>query len=101
MQIYHNAVRYALDDDIFTSTNQFNSARNLIKQGRERAKQLAAHQAPWNTKAGLLALKKEIEGEAMHLASDDLKLAELKRKKLHLKDEIQKVRDAMKPRSVH
>lgn len=47
------------------------------------------------------ALKKEIEGEAMHLASDDLKLAELKRKKLHLKDEIQKVRDAMKPRSVH
>ena len=63
-QIYYNAVRYALDDDIFTSTNQFSSARNLLKQGRERAKQLAARQAPWNTKTGLLALKKEIEAKA-------------------------------------
>ncbi|GDY23255.1 hypothetical protein LBMAG56_46020 [Verrucomicrobiota bacterium] len=64
VQIYYNAVRYALEDDIFTSTNQFNSARALLKTGSERAKQLAAHQAPWNTKAGLLALKKELEGKA-------------------------------------
>ena len=64
VQIYHNAVRYALEDDIFTSTNQFNSARALLKTGSERAKQLAARQAPWNTKAGLLALKKELEGKA-------------------------------------
>ncbi len=64
VQIYHHAVRYALEDDIFTSTNQFNSARNLLKQGSERARQLAAGQAPWNTKAGLLALKKEIEVKA-------------------------------------
>ncbi len=64
VQIYHNAVRYALEDDIFTSTNQFNSARALLKTGSERAKQLAAGTAPWNTKAGLLALKKELEGKA-------------------------------------
>lgn len=64
VQIYHNAVRYALEDDIFTSTNQFNSARALLKVGHERAQQLAAGNAPWNTKAGLLALKKELEGKA-------------------------------------
>ena len=64
VQIYHNAVRYALEDDIFTSTNQFISARALARQGIERAKQLAAGQAPWTTKAGLLALKKELEGKS-------------------------------------
>ena len=64
VQIYYNAVRYALEDDIFTSTNQFNSARALLKTGSERAKQLAARTAPWNTKAGLLALKKELEAKA-------------------------------------
>ncbi|NDF00165.1 MAG: hypothetical protein EB034_18110, partial [Verrucomicrobia bacterium] len=58
------AVRYALEDDIFTSPNQFNSARALLKVGHERAQQLAAGNAPWNTKAGLLALKKELEGKA-------------------------------------
>ena len=64
VQIYHNAVRYALEDDIFTSTNQFNSARNLLKVGHERAAALKAGNAPWNTKAGLLALKKELESKA-------------------------------------
>ncbi len=64
VQIYHNAVRYALEDDIFTSTNQFNSARALLKTGSERSKQLAARTAPWNTKTGLLALKKELEAKA-------------------------------------
>lgn len=64
VQIYHNAVRYALEDDIFTSTNQFKAAQSLLKQGHERAQQLACGLAPWNTKAGLLALKKELEGKA-------------------------------------
>jgi len=64
VQVYHNAVRYALEDDIFTSTNQFNSARALLKQGHERAAALKAGNAPWNTKAGLLALKKEMESKA-------------------------------------
>jgi len=68
VQIYHNAVRYALEDDIFTSTNQFESARNLLQQGTERAKQLAGGQAPWNTKAGLLALKLQMEITAAEAA---------------------------------
>jgi len=69
VQIYHNAVRYALEDDIFTSTNQFNSARALLKTGSERAKQLAAGQAPWNTRAGLLALKSQMEAAAAEAAA--------------------------------
>ncbi len=69
VQIYHNAVRYALEDDIFTSTNQFNSARALLKVGSERGKQLAAGNAPWNTKAGLLALKSQMETAAAEAAA--------------------------------
>jgi len=68
VKIFHNAVRYALEDDIFTSTNQFNSARNLLQQGTERAQQLVAGQAPWNTKAGLLALKIQMESAATEAA---------------------------------
>lgn len=38
------------------------------------------------------ALEREIEAERIHPGSDSLKLAELKRKKLLLKDEIAKLR---------
>ncbi len=38
------------------------------------------------------ALKREIEDEMSHLGADDLKLAALKRRKLQLKDEIEKLR---------
>jgi hypothetical protein len=38
------------------------------------------------------ALEKEIEAERLHPGFDDLKLVELKRKKLILKDEIEKLR---------
>lgn len=69
VQIYHNAVRYALEDDIFTSTNQFNSARALLKQGHERAASLKAGNAPWNTRAGLLALKSQMETAAAEAAA--------------------------------
>ncbi|MEI8288595.1 MAG: prolyl oligopeptidase family serine peptidase [Verrucomicrobiota bacterium] len=68
VQIFHNAVRYALEDDIFNSTDQFNSARILLQQGTERARQLAAGLAPWNTKAGLLALKIPTEAAAAEVA---------------------------------
>ncbi len=68
IQIFHNAVRYALEDDIFNSTNQFNTARHLLQLGTERAQQLAAGQAPWNTKAGLLALKGQMEAAAAEAA---------------------------------
>ncbi len=69
VQIYHNAVRYALEDDIFTSTNQFNSARALLKVGSERAAALKSGSAPWNTKAGLLALKVQLEATAAEAAA--------------------------------
>ena len=36
-------------------------------------------------------LEKQIETELHHPATSDLKLLELKRKKLHLKDEIEKL----------
>jgi hypothetical protein len=38
------------------------------------------------------ALDKEIEKELIHPAADELKLAEMKRKKLQLRDEIAKLR---------
>jgi len=38
------------------------------------------------------ALEREIEAERIHPGSDSLKLAELKRRKLLLKDEITKLR---------
>ena len=36
------------------------------------------------------ALEREIEGERNHPASNEVRLKELKRKKLHLKEEIEK-----------
>jgi hypothetical protein len=43
------------------------------------------------------ALEKEIEKEVVQPGHDDLKLAELKRKKLQLKDEIERLRQASRP----
>jgi hypothetical protein len=39
------------------------------------------------------ALEREIEAERIHPSSDSLRLGELKRRKLSLKDEIAKLRD--------
>lgn len=38
------------------------------------------------------AIEKQIEAETTHPATDPVKLTELKRRKLHLKDEIAKLR---------
>lgn len=38
------------------------------------------------------ALEKEIETEKLHLSSDDLHIVELKRKKLAIKDQIERLR---------
>lgn len=54
VEIYYNAVHYALVDDIFYNTKQFATASALLKQGMERARQLEAGQAPWNTATGLV-----------------------------------------------
>jgi hypothetical protein len=46
VQIYHNAVRYALEDDLFYKTNDFALARKLLKEGEARAKSLREGSAP-------------------------------------------------------
>lgn len=46
------------------------------------------------------ALEREIEDTLSHLGADDLKLAELKRRKLHLKDEITRLAQR-EPETVH
>ncbi len=46
------------------------------------------------------ALEREIEDTLSHLGADDLKLAELKRRKLHLKDEIARL-SQREPETVH
>ncbi len=47
------------------------------------------------------ALEKEIQSEKIHPATSELKLAELKRKKLLLKDEIERLRATSAPPTVH
>ncbi len=46
------------------------------------------------------ALEREIQDAMSHPGTDDLKLAELKRRKLQLKDEIEKLR-CSDQRSIH
>lgn len=53
-QIYHNAVRYALEDDVFYKTNDFAGAKKLLAEGMERARLLREGQSPWNTATGLV-----------------------------------------------
>jgi pimeloyl-ACP methyl ester carboxylesterase len=55
VQIYYNAVRYALKYDEFFQKNQVDVARKLLAQGRERAKQLREGLAPWTVATGLVA----------------------------------------------
>jgi hypothetical protein len=45
------------------------------------------------------ALDKEIEKELMHPAKDELKLAEMKRRKLQIKDEIARLQNGLPPRA--
>lgn len=47
------------------------------------------------------ALEREIESEAVQPSGDDLKVAELKRRKLLLKDEIEKLRHATEGATIH
>jgi len=54
VQIFHNAVRYALAYDEFYTRREPAIARKLLAQGRERAKQLRAGAAPWTTATGLV-----------------------------------------------
>ncbi len=55
VQIYHNAVRYALTYDEFYKTNETQVAKGLLRQGLERAGLLRESRAPWITATGLVA----------------------------------------------
>ena len=54
VQIYYNAVKYALDYNEFYSPKEVAAAHDLLKQGHERAEQLKAGTAPWTTQTGLV-----------------------------------------------
>jgi hypothetical protein len=54
VQIFHNAVRYALHHDEFHSPKEFAVAKQLLQQGLDRAALLKKGQAPWTTATGLI-----------------------------------------------
>ena len=54
VQIFHNAVRYALKYDEFYSKKQVQAAAQLLKQGHERLAQLRQGQASWTRARGLV-----------------------------------------------
>ena len=55
IQIYYNAVRYALAYNEFFKADDVAKARALLKEGEERAKSLRDGQAPWTKASGLIA----------------------------------------------
>lgn len=52
--IFQEAVRAALDFDGFYKPDEFAKARALLREGEERAAQLAEGHAPWTTATGLI-----------------------------------------------
>lgn len=54
VQIYHNAVRYALVYNEIFKPQEIPVAKKLLQQGLDRAKQLDDGKAPWNTASGLV-----------------------------------------------
>lgn len=54
VEIFYNAVRYALKYNEFYNTGEFNTARNLLKLGNERADGLALGMTPWTSATGLV-----------------------------------------------
>jgi pimeloyl-ACP methyl ester carboxylesterase len=54
VQIYHNAVGYALKYNEFYSEKEFAVARTLLRQGLDRAAALRDGTAPWTTATGLI-----------------------------------------------
>lgn len=54
VQIFYNAVRYALTYNEFYNRRESAIARKLLAQGAERAQQLRQGKAPWTTTTGLV-----------------------------------------------
>jgi hypothetical protein len=52
--IYHEAVRYALQNGEFFKADEIAKAKQLLAQGEERAAQLSQGHAPWTTATGLV-----------------------------------------------
>jgi hypothetical protein len=52
--IFHNAVRYALDDDMLYKKEGVKSARTLLELGHARADQLRKGKHPWTSATGLV-----------------------------------------------
>ena len=55
IQIYYNAVRYALIYNEFFNVREIEAAKTLLRQGIERAAALRDGRAPWTTQTGLVA----------------------------------------------
>jgi acetyl esterase/lipase len=54
VQIYHNAVRYALTYNEFYKPAEIKGAHVLLKEGMERARALSEGKTPWNKASGLI-----------------------------------------------
>jgi pimeloyl-ACP methyl ester carboxylesterase len=54
VQVYHKAVDWALRYDEFFDAREFATARRILQQGQERARQLRDGQTPWTTATGLV-----------------------------------------------
>src|SRR5579859_2653437 len=54
VQIFYNAVRYALTYDEFFSASEIAKARVLLKEGQDRAVALKSGTAPWTLSTGLI-----------------------------------------------
>ncbi|HTX38870.1 MAG TPA: prolyl oligopeptidase family serine peptidase [Bryobacteraceae bacterium] len=54
VEIYEKAVRYALQYHEFFKPDEVAKAKALLREGQERAAQLAEKQAPWTTATGLV-----------------------------------------------
>jgi hypothetical protein len=54
VQIYQNAVRYALQYNEIWSTNEIKAAQQLLQHGLDRAHALESGDAPWTKQAGLI-----------------------------------------------
>jgi dienelactone hydrolase len=63
-QIFVKAVDWALRYNEFQDVHEVAKAKALLKEGRERAEQLAAGKAPWETASGLVVrgYKSKIDG---------------------------------------
>ncbi len=56
VQIYHNAVRYALQYGEFFAPADIQKAKTLLQTGKDRAASLSRGETPWITKSGPTAL---------------------------------------------